>query len=116
MPVRLVIGCLSEGHEALTERHWGEDEQAYQPLDLVEMYPAHCLRVARRFVEDGVDAQFFRRVPMHEIGRSFAFDTIGRCGDRSDIDRLRGLSRAHRFARHALAAIKSLDAVSASGS
>ena len=116
MPAQLVIGCLSEVHEALTERHWGEDEQVYQPLDLVEIYPAHCLRVARRFVEDGVDAQFFHRVPMHEIGRSFAFDTIGRYGDRSDIDRLRGLSRAHRFARHALAAIKSLDAVSASRS
>ena len=74
MPARLVIGCLSEVHEALNERQWGEDEQAYQALDLVEMYPAHCLRVARRFVEDGVDAQFFHRVPMHEIGPSFAFE------------------------------------------
>lgn len=116
MPVQLVIGCLSEVHEALTERHWGEAEQAYEPLDLTEKYQVDCLRVARQFIENSVDAKFFHRVPMRDIGPSFAFDVIGRYGDRGDIDRLRGLSRAHRFARHALAALKSLDAVSAPGS
>jgi hypothetical protein len=115
MPAQLVIGCLSEVHDALAERHfWGEADQAYQALNLVDIYPADCLKVARRFVEDGVEAQYFHRVPMREIGPLFAFSTVGRYGDRSDISLLRGLSRAHPFARHALAAIKSLDVVSAS--
>lgn len=116
VPVQLVIGCLSEVHEALNEWHWGDAEQPCQRLDLAEIYPADCLRIARQFVEAGVDAQYFHRARMRELGPSFAFGTIGRYGDRSDIDGLRGLSRAHPFARHALAAIKSLDTVSAPGS
>jgi hypothetical protein len=116
MPAQLVIGCLSEVHDALAERHfWGEADRAYQALNLVEIYPADCLKVARRFVEDGVEAQYFHRAPIREIGPWFAFNTVGRYGDRSDISLLRGRSRAHPFARQALAAIKALDAVSASG-
>lgn len=120
MPAQLVVGCLSEVHEALARQLWDPGEQAYvaayQPLDLIDVYPVECLSVARRFVEDGADAQYFHRVPVREIGPSYAFDVVGRYGDRSDVDRLRHLSRAHRFARHAIAAIKALDAVSTSTS
>ena len=112
MPAPLVIGCLSEVHEALTDWHWREAMEACYPLDLAEIYSAECLKVARQFVEDGVDAQYFHRTWMREKGPSFAFSTIGRYGDRSDIDCLRVLSRAHPFARHALAAMRSLDVVS----
>jgi hypothetical protein len=115
MPAQLVVGCLSEVHTALTEWHWSEGEQAYKTMELAEDYPADCLKIARQFVQDGVDAQYFHRVPLREMGPSFAFDTVGRYGDRSDIPVLRRLSRAHPFARHALEAIKSLDAISVSG-
>ena len=115
MPVQLVTGCLSEVHDALTERRFGEAGQAYQPLDLVAIYATDCLNVARQFVEDGVDAQFYHRVPAREMGPSFAFDTIGRYGDRSDLERLRRFSRAHQFARFALPAMRSLDTVSGAG-
>lgn len=40
---------------------------------------------------------------------TFAFDTVATYGDRSDVERLRGRSRAHRFARYALAALKHLE-------
>ncbi|MGE0761472.1 MAG: hypothetical protein AB7O38_30945, partial [Pirellulaceae bacterium] len=113
MPAQLVIGCLGVVQAALAERHWSEMEQADQTLNLAEVYPADCLTVTRRFVEDGVEARYFDRVPVREVGPSFAFDTIGRYGDRSDIERLRRLSRVHPFARYALAALKSLDVVSA---
>ncbi len=112
MHTQLVVGCLSEVHAALTERHWSESEQTYDALDLIEVYPADCLKVARRFVEDGVDAQYFHRVPTRELGPLFAFGTVGRYGDRSDLDFLRRLVPAHRFTRYALTTIKSLDAVS----
>ncbi|KFX64045.1 hypothetical protein KBK24_0120505 [Burkholderia sp. K24] len=111
MPTQLVVGCLSEVHAALTERHWSETDRTYDALNLVEVYPADCLKVARRFVEDGVDAQYFHRVPMRELGPLFAFGTVGRYGDRSDLDLLRRLVPAHRFTRYALTAIKSLDAI-----
>jgi hypothetical protein len=112
MPAQLVIGCLSEVHAALIERHWDEGEEIRGPLNLMDVYPTDCLKVARRFVEDGVEAEFFHRVPWRERGRSFAFSVIGCHGDRSDLDRLRGLSRAHPFARYALTALKTLDDVS----
>lgn len=116
MPAQLVIGCLSEVQKALTERQWYEVERVHETLNLDEVYSADCLTVARRFVENGKDAQYFHRVPMRELGPLFAFRTIGRYGDRSDIDHLRGLSRAHPFAQYALSALKSLDAVSSPAS
>lgn len=115
MPAQLVVGCLGEVCAALTEQHWGEEEQIYAKLNLAEVYPADCLKIARQFIKDDVEAQYFSRVPMREMGPSFAFDTVGRYGDRSDIDCLRALSRAHRFARYALIALRSLDSISASG-
>ena len=111
-PAQLVVGCLSEVQQALFERsHRTERIEAYPPLDLVAAYPMDCLMISRRFIDDGVDAQFYHQVPHKESGMSFAFNTVGVYGDRSDVERLRGRSRAHRFARHALAALKRLDAV-----
>jgi hypothetical protein len=60
--------------------------------------------------DGGIDAQFCHQVPDSESGMSFAFNTVRVYGDRSDLERLRGRSLAHRFARHALAALKRLDA------
>ena len=115
MPTQLVIGCLSEVHAALIERHRDKGDETCGPLNLMDVYPTDCLKVARRFVEDGVEAEYFHRVPRRERGPSFAFSVVGRHGDRSDIDRLRGLSRAHPFARYALTALKTLDGVSVPG-
>jgi len=111
MPTQLVVGCLSEVQKALFERSYRTDRiEAYPSLDLVAAYPVDCLMVSRRFIDDGTDAQFYHQVPHKESGMAFAFNTVGVYGDRSDVERLRGRSRAHRFARHALAALKRLDA------
>lgn len=112
MPEQLVIGCLSDVQKALMERQWYETEQAYEPIKLAEVYSSDCLTIARCFVESGVEARYFHRVPRREQGPSFAFAIIGRYGDRSDIDRLRRFTHAHPFARYALSALRSLDAVS----
>ncbi|MEQ1515323.1 MAG: NERD domain-containing protein [Usitatibacteraceae bacterium] len=110
MRTQVVVGCLSEVQKALFDRsHQTDKIEEYPPLDLVAAYPLDCLAVSRRFIDDGTDAQFFHQVPDHEGGMSFAFNTVGAYGDRSDVDRLRSRSRAHRFARHALAALKRLD-------
>lgn len=112
MPAQLVIGCLSEVQSTLAERHfWREEDQCFQKIDLAERNQTECLQVSRRFIQDGENAKYFHRVPAREKGPSFAFDVVTRYGDRSDLEHLRKLSRAHPFARHALAAIKSLDAV-----
>jgi hypothetical protein len=112
MAPQLVIGCMAEVHAALTERQWGEIEQVREMLNLVQTYQADCLRVARRFVVDGVEPRYFHRIPHRELGPTFAFETVGHHGDRSDIESLRKLTFTHPFARYALAAIKLLDGVS----
>jgi hypothetical protein len=110
MPAQLVVGCLSEIQKALSDRFIpSERVDAYPPLDFVAAYPSDCLAVSRRFIDDGIDAQFYHRVPHREDGMTLAFDTVAIYGDRSDVERLRGRSRAHRFARHALAALKRLE-------
>lgn len=111
MSSQLVIGCLSEAQKTLFERSFQPDRvEAYPPLDLVAAYPIDCLAVSRCFIDDGIDAQFYHQVPDKEGGLSFAFNTVGVYGDRSDVERLRSRSRAHRFARHALVALRTLDA------
>ncbi len=111
MTPQLVAGCLSEVQEALAERPFPTDEnEPFPPLDLAAAYPEGCLAVARRFIDEGIDGKFYHRVPCKEKAISFAFDTVAAKGDRSDISRLRDKSRAHPFARYALAALKQLDA------
>jgi len=112
MPTQLVVGCLGQVQTALTELPWNKSNKVYESLSLSDVYPADCLRVARLFVDDGVEAEYFNRIPMREIGPAFAFRTLGRYGDRSDLDRLHRLSHGHPFARYALAAIKSIEGIS----
>ncbi len=110
MPAQLVVGCMSEIQKALCYRFGqGDRVDAYPSLDLVAAYSSDCLALSRRFIDDGEDAQFYHRVPHREDGMAFAFDTVGFYGDRSDVERLRSRSRAHRFARYALAALKRLE-------
>ncbi|WP_295193375.1 NERD domain-containing protein [uncultured Brevundimonas sp.] len=112
-PPGLVMGCLSEIHAALTERHWADDNRPYPPIDLRDTYPTESLRLARRFVEAAVDPQYFHAVPLWERGPELAFSTLGRFGDRSDVDVLRRLGRAHRYSSYALAALRTLDSAAA---
>ncbi|HDR9868648.1 TPA: AAA family ATPase [Burkholderia cenocepacia] len=110
MRTQLVVGCLSEIQNALHDRRYRRDGvESYPPLDLVAIYPDECLAIARRFIDDGVPAEFYHQVPDEERGVSFAFEVVGMYGDRSDVDRLRIRSQAHRFARHALSALRRLD-------
>ncbi|MFG1352769.1 AAA family ATPase [Xanthobacter autotrophicus] len=108
----LVIGCLSEVHAAMTERHHGVDVKLpYEPLDIRRTYPAECLRLARRLLQGASEVEYFHQAPMRERGPTLAFDIVGRFGDRSDLDILRRLSRGHPYSAFALAALKALDGV-----
>lgn len=109
----LVVGCLSEINAALMERHWADDNRPYPPIDLRDTYPAESLRLARRFIDTAVDPQYFHAVPLRERGPELAFSTLGRFGDRSDVDVLRRLGRAHRYSSYALEALKILDSAAA---
>ncbi len=106
----LVIGCLSEVHAAMTERHhWGDVQVPYEPLDIRQKYPVECLRLARRFLEEARNVEYYHQVPIQKRGPTFAFSAIGDLGNRSDIDILRRLSRGHPYSAFALAALKVLD-------
>ncbi|WP_330084846.1 NERD domain-containing protein [Methylocystis iwaonis] len=116
LPAGLVIGCFSEVHAALTERHdWGGGKLPYEPLDIRLTYPAECLRLARRFLEEASQVEYFHQAPKREWGPTLAFDTIGRFGDRSDLDTLRRLGRDHPYSAFALAALKALDGATQGG-
>ena len=111
MPAQLVVGCLSELHSVLFLRaHWLPADTAYPPLNLIGFYGEDCLKVSRRFIDEGVEGEFYHRVPRRDEAISFAFDAVKAHGDRSDVDRLRARARDHCFARQALEALKSLDA------
>lgn len=110
LPAGLAIGCLSEVHAAMTERHhWADVKLPYEPLDLRRIYPAECLGLARRFLAEANGPEYFHQVPRRERGPGLAFGIIGSLGDRSDLDVLRRLSRAPPYSAFALAALKALD-------
>ncbi|MFG1235644.1 NERD domain-containing protein [Xanthobacter autotrophicus DSM 597] len=110
LPSGLVMGCLSEVHAAMAQRHrWGDVELPYEALDIRRAYPAECLRLARRFLEEAREAEYFHQAPLRDRGPTLAFDTIARFGDRSDLDILRRLSRDHSYSAFAVGALKALD-------
>ncbi len=88
-----------------------EDGGYFKFVRLNEIYPDDCLEVARRFIREGADARYFHHAPDRDLGPTFAFDVVAKNGGRSDVDSLRELTRAHRFARHAVDALKQLDVV-----
>ena len=109
-PAGLVVGCLSEVHAALTERHWAPGQKRpYPPLDLRDTYPAESLQLARQFLTQSADADYFHKGRVREGGPAFVFGTLGRLGDRSDIEVVRRMGRGHRYSSYALAALKALD-------
>lgn len=110
MPVQLVVGCLSEAQKALSYPFRSSIKiDAYPPLDFVAAYPSDCLAVCRRFIDNALDFISNYGVPLSEEGIVFAFDAVAMYGDRSDVERLKRRSHAHRFARHALTALKRLE-------
>ena len=111
MSPQLVIGCFSEVHRALSDRGWDASSTEFNQFDLISAYPVDCRKVVRSFIGDGIDAEYYHRSPFRDAGPAFAFTAIGRLGDRSDIDQLRSLSRVYKFARGAIAAIKSIEAI-----
>lgn len=108
LPAPVVIGCLSEVEAALREHHWSEERGAPRPT-LLSTYAMQCLSVARRFLDAGEEATYFRAVNGREGGSDLAFGIVEIYGDRSDIARLRTLTQAPRFARRALSALRKLD-------
>ena len=109
-----VARATQRGFEPLSE----EDKAYPFKLDEITSGQLHFFLEGRRAFFDGDDARFaedliclfrerFRREPYHV--QLVMLNSIG-YGDRSDVERLRGRSRAHRFARHALAALRRLDA------
>lgn len=115
LPAPLVMGCLSDVHEAMTEPQWGPAEKPFGRLDLPSGNPAAALAIARRFVAEGVEAIHFQHAPWRDRGVALAFDTIGRFGDRGDLGTLRKIAQGHPHAAHALAALKALDGTAGGG-
>lgn len=109
LPAQIVVGCLAKTQSALMDRMWSESAKTYTPLSFIDAYPDDCLEVSRRFVQQRLDALFFGRFHGQEAALSFAFETVGRLGDRTDIGVLRDASKVPAFAEYALRAMRKLD-------
>ena len=105
----VVIGCLAEMEAALREHDWLKQDELPR-LSLMTAYRQESLTAARRFLDDGGEAEHFHFAYGRERGHDLAFAIIGQFGDRSDLERLRRLANGARFARSALDALRKLDA------
>lgn len=100
-----VIGCLAEINEPLAASHVAERPPNYPALNLVDVFPADLLTVSRKLVDEGVPPTPYHRVGFRDRDLHFAFSVIAKCGDRSDLGRLRRVSANHPFAQRAIEVI-----------
>ncbi|OJY48758.1 hypothetical protein [Sphingomonas sp. 67-41] len=108
LPASAAIGSLSELEAALREHHWSEERGTVQP-SVLRAFPQESLRLARRFLDAGEEATYFRAAQGRDSGSELAFGIIETQGDRSDVARLRALTQTPRYARRALSALRKLD-------
>jgi hypothetical protein len=107
--VQLTIGCMGRVHWSILDRIPSEGSKAFSPFRLDDLNPRICLELARQFVDEGEEARYHGRQSFDEAGPKFAFDVIGRLGDRSDLARLRKASQDEKLAWMAIDAIRRVD-------
>ena len=76
--------------------------------NIVKVYPKEILNLVRQFMSLGGVLDFSQSYRTEEATQ-FAFYLIGELGNRSDLGRLRELSRLPKFSLEALSAIKSIE-------
>jgi hypothetical protein len=108
LPPGVVMGCFSELEQSLLEHHWSEPPATPRP-SLLRGYTPQWLAVARRYLDEGGEAQHFRFAHARDSAPGYAFQILETFGDRSDVARLRRLANAPRHARRALEALRRLD-------
>ncbi|MDW9476930.1 AAA family ATPase [Sinorhizobium meliloti] len=107
---QLAVGVLSEVQGALDERYFYSKHHRDEPaISLAAAYHPQILDICRRFVDDGVDAEFYQAAPWRDRGIQYALNILAAQGDRTDINRLRQKIVAHPFASFAVEALKRLD-------
>ena len=109
MPLSIVVECLGAVQLALCERERKATASRRVVLDLAGVYRRECLEIARQFVEKGGLERDVYSVGPDKLGCWFAFGTIGRYGDRSDIGILRRRASDHACTTYAMDALRSLD-------
>ena len=105
-----MLGCLGQVQEAMNEHWGGRDDSIYSLISLIDLCPKECLKISRDFVENKNPAVSYRDDNhSYDRGNQFAFNTIGKYGDRSDLDRLKAVSNKHEWSYLAVKTIKLLD-------
>ena len=108
MPPGVVMGCFSELEQSLLEHHWSEPPATPRP-SLLRGYTPQWLAVARRYLDEGGEAQHLRFAHARDSAPRYAFQILETFGDRSDVARLRRLVNDPQYARRALEALRRLD-------
>lgn len=110
LKIEQVLGCMGQIQETLRDP-WGEPQETiFSKIDLIELFPNECLDFSRKFIENNAPAVCYRGDKfMADRGNQFAFTTISRLGDRSDLDRLRASIKEPEWSSLAVNTIKLLD-------
>ncbi|NNG05351.1 MAG: AAA family ATPase [Inquilinus sp.] len=110
LPAPIVMGCLHDiAYNGLGQHSPTSESRSYRPIDVLQTFPAELLKTVRQFLRYGAPA-----VSSHgykdEQATAWAFQLIGKLGDRSDLGTLRTLANVREFARSATSAIREIDA------
>lgn len=111
-PISLSIICLHEVHDALknSSNYYYPDYELFTPIDLIKAYPGEILYLVRRLIRSG-EAVKTAHGFVDNNATNFAFNIVGKLGDRGDLGILRELSRSSNLASEALNAIKSIEKI-----
>jgi len=109
LPAGIAISCLYDViEEGLEQRSPMSGSKRYGPVQIVKIFPAELLNIARHFLSQGIPALDNHR-RKDERAMSWAVALIGDLGDRGDLGTLRFLLRQPDYARAATDAIRSIE-------
>lgn len=106
----IAVRSLSSVQRALSDSHTLEDSKAYPRYSLSDRFTEECLTLSRAYLDLGIAGIFEAEVRERGLGAGYALECIARHGDRTDIARVRALTRAGSCAQTALATLRVLDA------
>jgi plasmid stabilization system protein ParE len=105
----VAVGCLSEVQRALVDHRALETGKTYPALSLTKLYPVESLALSRNFLDGDLAPIYHHQAASSGSGVTFALYCVAELGDRSDVSRLRKLTRESPFAKAALEGLRMLE-------
>ncbi|MNU29716.1 Nuclease-related domain protein [compost metagenome] len=105
----IAMGCLSEVQKALSDRHTLEDSKTFPTVSLTHLHPTECLALSRAFLDGDRAPVYHHQVASSASAVGYALRCVAGLGDRTDVPRIRKLTREGPFVQAALETLKVLE-------